>query len=616
MRKINRCTLSLLFFALASWSVSCAFAENVDIRIIQKEYNLRQQNILGEITDRTERVNIERAAALLFLNRRPPQTNLILRAFDHQKASSLQCTIPIRILCAHQNNLCKLDETVLIHLRTEMTQWIRSRSLENSTSIATKHSPESSVILDLSTLMLWAKYVEDATLGYKWPDKKSNQIQQTRFNQEIYQWLDQKSRYGFNDCSSSELLDCIGALLNIHDWCDDPILETKSAAVIDLVLSDIVQESLAGQWGGVRGRVANSNMHQDNYYINYILFGLPVPDNLQPSFDAVSLNLSLSKYRPPGVLVKLMREYDDRGTYESANFLYANNRNKIAEDANGLKKYSYVTPSYILSSFQLRSQTTPWHSRPWDLLVLDENNFGHHLFAFTGNELISGGKQAAQDEYYLWNSTCFQYKNVLFNRYHRCDRVRLNLTDSGEFLDDAYVQWPTRIWIPNTFAPVIQDQSWCFSEVGAIYLAFRPLKGRSYWWRTTELDPRTGSGSSILTFQNLYTSFLLEIESASNFISFDQFMNQVINSPLKIDNDSVTFVSRRGDVFLFPLDEDEILVNGNTIETLADSSNKLFNSPFIQSEYGSGVLDAQWKGYSLHLDLRDSEKPIRVVKPN
>jgi len=311
-----------------------------------------------------------------------------------------------------------------------------------------------------------------------------------------------------------------------------------------------------------------------------------------------------------------MREHGQRGTYESASCFSANTNKNIGERAKKLQKYSYVTPSYILSSFQLRSQMTPWHSRPWDLLVLDENNFGHHLFSFTGNELISGAKHIEQDEYFLWNSTCFQYKNVLFNRYHRCDRIRSNITDTEEFLDAAYVQWPTRIWIPNTFAPVIQNESWCFSQVGTIYLAFRPMQGRSYWWRTTELDPRTGSGSSILTFQNLYTSFLLEIESSSNFTSFDQFMNQVINSPLEIDNDSVTFVSRRGDVFLFPLDEDDILVNGNLVDAHADSANKLFNSPFIKSEYGSGVLDAKWKGYSLHLDLRDLEKPVRVVKPN
>jgi len=287
MRKYNRRVISLLLCALASWFVPCAIAEDVGIRTILKEYHHRQQKILETIADRNEKVNIEKAAALLFLNRKPQQTELLLLAFDHQKENSLTCTLPIRILCAHQNKLCKLDEAVRIHLQTEMARWINSKSVQFSTSITEKHLSESRKILDLSTLMLWARQVEDVTPGYKWPDKKSNQIQQKRFNGEINQWLDQKSRYGFSDCSYSDLLNCVGALLNIHDWSNDPVMQTKAAAIIDLIIANMVQESLAGQWGGVRGRVADGSMHQDIYYINYLLFGLPVPENIQPSFDAL-----------------------------------------------------------------------------------------------------------------------------------------------------------------------------------------------------------------------------------------------------------------------------------------------------------------------------------------
>jgi len=84
---------------------------------------------------------------------------------------------------------------------------------------------------------------------------------------------------------------------------------------------------------------------------------------------------------------------------------------------------------------------------------------------------------------------------------------------------------------------------------------------------------------------------------------------------LEIDSDSITYVSRRGDVFLFPLNGGDFLVNGRVVDPPQDPAFQLYASPFIQSQYGSGLFKAEWRGSSLTLDFQDPKHPQRIMEP-
>lgn len=579
----------------------------VDIQTVQNQYRDRQQENLFLIAQ-SDDIPVERGAALLFLNQDIGQANSFLLSFDHQETESLQCSLILRLLHAFQGESNQLREDIRIHLETEIAAWIAAQS----TSPNPVHVPESQDILETSIRLLWASHVERATPEYTWPDKQSNKKHKELSVQKARRWMEQRIRYGFTDRSSPANHFSLAAFLNLRDFPEEPAFVPLAEASIDILIADLVLESLESQWGGVHCRDLETFYPLPCNRMQNIFFGWPMRSESFPLSDSLVLHLCHSTYQPPAVLVRLAREYRTRGIYEIKNRI---NRNPTAPEKDPGHKYSYVTPSYILSSFRLHDESVPWHSRPWDLMILDDQNDGHHLFSLTGNELASGGIQSLDDEYYLWNASCFQYKNVLFCRFGRCDRKRANAANDDEFIDLRYVQLPTRLWIPNVFAPITQEGVWWFCQMDAIYLAFRPLSGRSYWWRTNDSDD-AGDGASILTFQDLGTSLVLEVEQASHFTSFEQFKNQVMNSPLEIDNDSITFVSRRGDVFLFPLDDGDFLVNGRVENPVEDTAYRLFSSPFIQSDYGSGFLKAEWQTYSLTIDIRDPENPKRIVEPN
>lgn len=593
--------------------VSRSAAEDIDIQAIQKAYPQRQEQILKNIA-KPESLPIEQAAALFFLGLEPDHVNYLLSAFTAKEASPILCALILRILNARPSKPGILTEQTIHHLETELAEWIRTQSLRITAPDLTVPLPENRSILEDSILRLWANHVDEATPDYQWPDKTDNGKHKILHEKEIHQWLDHRLRYGFIERSSPRLYQSMVALLNLRDWSQPSPLTIKAEAVIDLILADMVQESLQSQWGGIHCNDAESLSPQPCNRLQYLLFGWPEAVDMQSIDDSIVLHLCQSQFRPPSVFIRLAQEYSLRGTYEIKNCFYRKSKNP--DDSDRLKKYGYVTPNFILSSFQLRDESVPSLSRPWDLMVLDENEIGHHLFSFTGTDLTSGGMSPPDQESYLWNSTVFQYKNVLFCRFARCNRRRPTTNNNEEFTDLRYAQLPTRTWIPNAFAPVTQEGSWWFSKMASVYIAFRPLSGRSYWWRTADRGTNGGEGTSILTFQDLFSPFLLEVETDSHFTSFDQFKNQVMNSPLEIDNDSITFVSRRGDVFLFPLDDGDFLVNGRKIDPSTDSTYQLFTSPFIHSDFGSGIIKAEWQGYSLLIDNSDPNNPKRIAEPN
>ncbi len=139
------------------------------------------------------------------------------------------------------------------------------------------------------------------------------------------------------------------------------------------------------------------------------------------------------------------------------------------------------------------------------------------------------------------------------------------------------------------------------------------ISGKSYWWRDIEFGEGAAGFASILSFLELETAFVLEVEEAERFSSFDQFKQQVIEAPFEADRNSISFVSRQSDVFLFPRNDGSFLVNGKEIDPINDSSYDLFSSPFVHSQYGSGVMKVDWPPDSVTLDFRDTANPKRII---
>ncbi len=581
-------------------------AENKPLVTLLEEYPLRQQICLEEIASASQSTMEERQIADFFLRRNPDQVNQFFQTYQSNGTTQLHLSVLLRVLlmAARSGEKQFLQETQS-HLATVVESLIRQggrmfANLQEMDLVA-----ESQQILGFSNLYLWANYVEEQGIEYHWQDQQENTEHLQRYETEILEWIRERVYSGIEERSSPYYLFSLAALLNVRDITTQENLRTVSDGFIDILLADIAQESIQHAWGGARCRSFEAISALPGARLHYIMFDQSAPVENHTQWDWLTFHLGSTGYQPPPVLVRLGGRNQERGTFEIKNY-FPRNRKELNRDT--VEKYSYVTPGYILGSFQLRDEPVPWQSRPWDLLVYVDGK-EHHLFTFLDDQLFSGGKPPYTQEYFLWNCTTFQYKNILYFKPYRSDRKREGSQPPHEIVDERFVRQPIRVWVPNLFDP-IEEEGWWFCRTDSVFIAFRPLEGKAHWWRAGETTDSSEQSAMILSFDNLDTAFVMEIEEASHFSSLEEFKQQVINS-LKVNEQSATLVSRRGDIFLFPGKQGGFLVNGQIIDSNQDSGYGLFASPYTRSQYGTGIFEAHWNPHRLILDFRDLQNPRR-----
>lgn len=142
-------------------------------------------------------------------------------------------------------------------------------------------------------------------------------------------------------------------------------------------------------------------------------------------------------------------------------------------------------------------------------------------------------------------------------------------------------------------------------------LIYAPLLGRDFEIREVDGDwtfiKEGGAYAAIRTVED--SLYLLEVRLASDYSSFTHFKNDIKDNPLSRTGSCYTYTSTKGDVIEFT--DHIIKVNGRRYDT---SNYKLFDSPFVNSEWDSGYVVIHKDGRELILDFRDPANPRRIIK--
>mgnify|MGYP006273193189 CR=1 FL=1 len=464
-------------------------------------------------------------------------------------------------------------------------------------------SPESHSLL-ANTIQLLHEIADESVAADRAPSGDALVQYSTETVERLSNWLGLRARFDLRGPGADDHLNTICGLLALADLSPNARLADQARALLDRILADAAIRSIGGSRLSLQK--VSAAWHLSAFFPVYFGIHPPMEEAYPP--DVRSIHMAASGYQPPKVVVRLGCEWNDRGSYE------VNRQFRLAGDERppdaGQPHYSYITSSYALSSLPLRNQTVPRHMRPWELRLHDGRASYHRVFALAGNQLFSGEQQTANDDRYMWNATVMQHENVLCARFHRSDRRPNHFPEDWPPLR-RYVQQPTRIWFPDSLQPVMQEGGWWFTEFENVYIALRPLKGSAYWWRSVSTDVPEAHEASLLTLQDLQSGFLLEVETATRFITFERFRQQVRQAPLVVERNSVTFVSRAGDVILFPLEGGDFLVNGRPVGYDQQSPAPLHDSRFLFSEWGSGRFRAFWEPDQLEVNFTQEGEVIR-----
>ncbi len=140
-------------------------------------------------------------------------------------------------------------------------------------------------------------------------------------------------------------------------------------------------------------------------------------------------------------------------------------------------------------------------------------------------------------------------------------------------------------------------------------LIYAPLLGRDLQVREVEGDwTFIKEGGAYAAARTLKDSvYLLEARLSSDYVSFAHFKNDVKSTRLSGSGPHI-YTSTKGDTIEFT---DRIIkVNGRSYDT---RDYKLFDSPFVNSEWDSGYVRIRKDDHELVLDFRDRATPRRII---
>ena len=363
---------------------------------------------------------------------------------------------------------------------------------------------------------------------------------------------------------------------NMADFADDPVLRSRMRMLLDLFWADWAIEQIGGVRGGGKHRIYPGPASARGYGSSgqglcWLYTGLGTPRTAHPGHMCAVT----SGYRPPPLVVDLALDVEGRGCYE-----YISRRPglnllpKPAEadaatyvlrpDYGGILRYSFCTPDFVLGASMVEARPyTDWSNissqNRWDGVVFaghpDSRIFAQPLKPKRGSVYNAHGS--------------IQHRGVLILQKLQAHR-------------HAHGQ---RIWFSADLKRT-EEGGWVFAEAARAFAAVRVVQGTTRW---EEPAPHDRAQGAWLACDEPFTPIILEVVRRREVADLAAFRAAVLANPLSFQDGVLRYRSSHyGDAFTLYTDwARPPELNGKPLDF---RPARVYNSPFIQSEWDSGVV--------------------------
>ncbi len=385
------------------------------------------------------------------------------------------------------------------------------------------------------------------------------------------------------------------ALQNIRDFAEDPVLRKKAEMLLDVTYAVIAQDTLrSGARGGAKSRVYTfrSQFFNGGVDPNYeLIFGL---QNYVPHWT----DQATSTYFPPSLVLKLGRETEARGSYENIQRLpgVGDRTGKITtvDPAKSVLRYGFMTPSYAIGSFALdpaivyapQSAQNRWQG------VAFEGDRAARLGPYIARIARNGRLEAEQRV--LDGFASLQDRNVLITQ---------RATDKGG--PNIRVEIP----VSRTFDGVAEEDGWIFFKEGASFGAIRIMAHGpdAYQWRAPA-DKNPDTEKNVVALRDPDSPIIIVANQASDYgDDFERFKTALKKQKIEYDRQVLRFADL---TFYGPQK-----IGRRAGATVDLSPPRLYDSPFIRSDWGSGRIFMRFGNDAAVYDFSDSANPRKHVPP-
>lgn len=162
--------------------------------------------------------------------------------------------------------------------------------------------------------------------------------------------------------------------------------------------------------------------------------------------------------------------------------------------------------------------------------------------------------------------------------------------------------------------PPVAEGGWVFGKAGDAYYALRPAEGEFAIGKTGKdrrelqhFDFPEGKGT---------IPFVLHAGGAAEDRSFDKFKNRILRNTISYEDGALTYTTKEWGVMRFCPDPDKPAEELRQIKGLfgwkpVELPDKVFDSPYLTSEYDSGVITAEFNDRKLILDFNKNERRVK-----
>jgi hypothetical protein len=501
-----------------------------------------------------------------------------------------------------------LSAQAVTNLEKEMWRVARSNSKlsEAQRDVWDMEGSENHHLSSKSCDLLAAQFLRHvpACAGQRYDDGSTLDQQYEARRAYFLQWFDARAKRGqFVEAGSPSYQgDSINALFNIRDFAEDPILRQKAEMYLDLTYAVIAEETLLTTRGGPKSRVKVGHQYDagmsDRGY--NVLFNAP-----GRTYEPLGVGAhSTSSYYPPPAVVNLARDTSARGKYRFTTRWpgpVGDGGGRSAQDPDGILwrtlnpersvlRYGFATPNYVIGSAAL------------DAAWLDDAGMSHRWqgVVFRSDPLARIGFEVEPANELDWHS---------FNPF-------FSVQDRNILITQAWAPVPPnppasrpdflRVYFSRTLDEVQEDSGWIFVRDGDAFAALNVVAGGYDWtcpWKQAD-DVRGDKPFVRLRVENAPV-ILMANDAADYAHDFGAFKAAVKSQPIGYESGVLNFASIS---FYGPARPAE--VNARPVD-LAPARG--YDSPFIRSEWNSGLIYIRKADDTVILDFGDPLKPLKTV---
>lgn len=393
----------------------------------------------------------------------------------------------------------------------------------------------------------------------------------------------------------------IKGFYNFYDF-GNPRVRRSAGMFLDLFFAYWAQEQVNGVQGGGRSRVyfheaLANNLEPGMAPITWLYFGM----NHRPPVHGFYVNAALSAYRPPAVVAEIALDVTGRGRYEvtqraqglgeqgrpSARVDRDGTPNRLRTDGGGIVRYSYCDPAFILGTPMCAARPlSDWTH------ISAQNRWQGLIFAGDNDARIVPIVRPRNNRVVLNAFWSVQRKGCLITQKLQGQRGGMEMM----------------VWVSNEeLSEPVEEHGWVFVEAPGAYAAFRTAWGDVTWrddiFTITKPEKRTyhTRPGKTMVLADDRSPVVLEVMSKVDAASFDAFKAKMTACEIQIDGALLRYTSTCGDTLTFDTDQQRVpTINGEPVDF---APAKVFDSPFLESDYNTGIVTIRKGDRKIVLDF-------------